>query len=62
MNAPATKTAAKGAKAETAPYTVLSHLDHDGAPYEVGDEVELTAAQAEPLLGSVVKPARTSAG
>lgn len=37
-------------------YTVTSPLEHDHVRYEIDDEVELTAAQAEPLLGHTVKP------
>lgn len=44
--------------AEAAPkrtYTVTSPLDHDQVRYEVGAEVQLTDAQAAPLLGFAVQ-------
>ncbi len=31
-------------------YTVLDNLSHDGKPYATGDEVELTQAEAKPLI------------
>ncbi|MCY4753265.1 hypothetical protein [Pelomonas aquatica] len=48
------KTAAE--KAETKPYDVLIPLRLDGDDYAPGDEVLMTDAAAEPLLGSVVTP------
>lgn len=49
----ATAKKTEGAKAS---YEVTSPLEHDGDRYEVGSTVELTPAQAEPLLGNTVKP------
>ena len=40
----------KSESLETANYTVLQKLEHDGDPYAVGETVALTAEQAEPLL------------
>lgn len=39
----------------TTDYEVLSPLEHDGDRYEIGATVALTAAQAAPLLGSVLR-------
>jgi hypothetical protein len=50
--ATARKTAAE--KAEKATYVVVSPLDHDQVRYALGEEVELTEAEAEPLLGHTV--------
>lgn len=36
-------------------YTVVSNLQHDGFDYDPGEDVELTKAEAEPLLGHTVK-------
>ena len=36
-------------------YTVLSHLSHDLVDYEPGETVELSAANAGPLLGHTVR-------
>jgi hypothetical protein len=47
--------AASGAKAT---YVVTSPLEHDQVLYEIGEEVDLTEAQAAPLLGHTVKPKR----
>lgn len=46
---------ASAAKGEKALYTVKSPLEHDGVMYENGDQVELTADQAQPLLGHTVE-------
>lgn len=50
-------TATKASKADQARarYEVTSPLDHDQVRYEIGETVELTASQAEPLLGLAVK-------
>lgn len=37
-------------------YEVTSPLNHDGEDYAIGDQVELTEAQAEPMLAHTVKP------
>lgn len=42
--------AKKSQSLETADYTVLHQLEHDGDAYAVGETVALTAEQAEPLL------------
>lgn len=53
---PAKKTPATKAEAAVqALYEVVSPLNHDGESYAIGDQVELTAARAEPLLGHTVK-------
>lgn len=49
------------AAATTAAYEVVSPLDHDGDHYAVGDTVDLTEAQAAPLLGNTVKLAPNAA-
>jgi hypothetical protein len=36
-------------------YEVTSPLNHDGEDYAIGDQVELTDAQAEPMLAHTVK-------
>ena len=36
------------------PYRVFSPLNHNNVEYGIGAEVEMTAAQAEPLLGHTV--------
>lgn len=56
--ATAKKTAA--ADAAKATYVVISPLEHDQVLYEIGEEVELTDAQAEPLLGHTVRPKKAS--
>ena len=59
------KPAPKNAAPEpTQVYTVISPLEHDLVLYAIGEEVELTAAQAAPLLGVAValKDAATTAG
>jgi hypothetical protein len=43
------------AKAEKFSYTVRSRLDHDGETYEPGSTVELTEAQAAPMLGGALE-------
>lgn len=54
---PARKTPeTKAAAATTARYEVVSPLRHDGEPYAVGDEIDLSEAQAAPLLGHTVAP------
>lgn len=58
MATAADKTAeTKGAKtkAATAEFTVVSRLDFDGETYMPGDTVELTEAQALPLIGGAIK-------
>ena len=39
-------------------YLVISRLDHDGESFAPGDTVELTQAQAAPLLGQAVAAPR----
>lgn len=54
----------KAARAEQtrATYTVASPLEHDGDLYAPGDPVELTEAEAAPLLaGGVVTAAAAAA-
>lgn len=54
------------ADAKTASYTVISPLVHGvlvkdkpvETRYEIGETVELTEAEAAPLLGHTVKPAQ----
>jgi hypothetical protein len=46
-------------KADKATYTVVSPLNHDNEPYAVGEEVELTEAQAAPLVPHTVQPKGT---
>lgn len=46
-------TAKKDATKKT--FEVISPLQHDLVDYEVGSTVELTAAEAAPLLGHTVK-------
>lgn len=55
--APRTPTAAQPEEA-TRTYVVTSPVLHHAAMqrYEIGDEIELTDHQAEPLLGLAVKP------
>ena len=62
--ATAAKKAAGAAPAPTRTYQVTSPLEHDGELYAVGDDVELTDAQAAQLLGLAVlhKPATVVAG
>ena len=43
------------AKAEKFSYTVRSRIEHDGVAYEPGSEVEMTEAQAAPLLGGALE-------
>lgn len=45
------------APAAKASYVVTSPLQHDMELYQVGDPIELTDAEAAPLLGRAVKPA-----
>lgn len=47
----------KDAAAKKAPYIVISPLQHDGDSYAIGDQVELTNAEAAPLMPDTVKPA-----
>jgi hypothetical protein len=42
--------------AEKAVYIVISPLEHNLKAFAVGDEIELTEAQAAPLLPHTVKP------
>lgn len=37
-------------------YEVTSPLNHDEVDYAIGEQVELTEAQAEPMLAHTVKP------
>jgi len=56
MMATAAKTAeTKSAKGATAEFEVVSRLDHGGETYMPGDTVELTEAQALPLIGGAIK-------
>lgn len=41
-------------------YTVVSPLEHDLVRYEIDEEVELTAAQAAPLLGHTIEPKKVA--
>ena len=50
----ATKKQAAATSTEVKVYRVISPLDHDGERFASGDEVELTDAQAAPLLGQVI--------
>ena len=43
------------AKAATAQFEVVSRLDHGGETYMPGDTVELTEAEALPLIGGAIK-------
>lgn len=43
------------AKSATAQFEVVSRLEHDGETYMPGDTVELTEAQALPLIGGAIK-------
>lgn len=43
----------------TATFKVLSPLSHDGEDYAIGDQVELTEAQALALGPQVVEPVLT---
>lgn len=45
----------RAADAPRTTYRVISPLQHDDTRYEVGDEVELSALQAEALLGHTVE-------
>lgn len=54
--ATAAKKAGAAAPASTTPYEVTSPLNHDGELYAIGDEVELTDAQAAALLGLAIAP------
>lgn len=42
------------APAPTASYLVISPLRHDGVDFAIGEAVDLTAAEAAPLLGHTV--------
>jgi hypothetical protein len=55
---------AAAAEQTAAAYEVTSPLEHDGVRYAAGETVELTAAQAEALLGVAVKamPSAAAAG
>jgi hypothetical protein len=62
VQAGAAKVADKLDKAALKSYTVVSELDHDGERFEAGDSVELTAAEAAPLIKyGVVVDAEASA-
>lgn len=43
------------AKAATAEFQVVSRLEHNGDTYMPGDTVELTEAEALPLIGGAIK-------
>lgn len=43
-------------------YKVLSNLEHDQVLYAPGDEVELTEAEAAPLLNHTVEAPAKAAG
>lgn len=45
----------KTAEQPTKTYTVTSPLDHDQVLYQPGEPVDLTDAQAAPLLGLAIK-------
>lgn len=45
---PAKKAAAE--PGETSAYVALTYIEHDQQPYERGDTIMLTAAEAAPLL------------
>lgn len=47
---------ADAAEPKKTAYIVISPLSHDLVEYAVGDEVDLTEAEAAPLLGLAVKP------
>lgn len=49
------------ADAPTAPFIVVSPLEHDGELYVIGETVELTEKQAEPLFGHTVQAAPAKA-
>ena len=51
---PKNSAAAKAAASEKVSYLVRSPLLHDGVAYAEDDEVELTEAEAAPLLGHTV--------
>ena len=48
------KSPGRATPASTTAYVVISPLNHDGDVYAIGDEAELTDAQAAPLLGHTV--------
>lgn len=50
------KAGAAAPATSTTVYEVTSPLNHDGDVYAIGDQVELTEAQAAPLLGHTVQP------
>ena len=52
------KAAQAAAKGTSKTYKVISPLNHDLEDYAPGDQVELTEAEAAPLLGHTVKPAQ----
>lgn len=47
---------ADAAEPKKTAYIVISPLSHDLVEYAVGDEVDLTEAEAAPLLSLAVKP------
>lgn len=57
-----TTKAAQGSAADApkATYLVTSPLEHDLELYEIGSEIELTEAEAAPLLEHTVKPKQAS--
>lgn len=40
-------------------YTVIEPLSHDQSDYAIGETVELTDAEAKPLLGRAVEETKT---
>ncbi len=58
MAAKKTPTAADAPKAS---YTVIAPLSHDQFDYAIGETVELTEAEAKPLLGLAVEETKTDA-
>lgn len=52
---PKNTSASKAEDAPKAEYEVLSRLDHDGETYLPGSTVQLTDAQAAPLIGGAIK-------
>lgn len=52
----ATSRKAAAQSAATATYLVVSNLDFNGESFTDGDTVDLTEAEAKPLLGHTVKP------
>ncbi len=48
--------AAKTTAAEVKTYVATTPILHDGEPYQPGDEIELTTAQANRLARKVAQP------